>query len=96
MKLQEPTIKITVELMASSLILLDGPPICSEQMSLKKLHRDGFIKTEVRLYSEKEHTHICSLFIELEKKGGKPTELSANRNSVLKKPKSLSIDFVAL
>ncbi len=76
--------------------MLDSSPICSEYLSLKKLHRDGFVKTEVRLYSDKEHIHICSLFIELEKKGGTPPEFSANRKSVLKKPKGLSIDFDAL
>jgi hypothetical protein len=96
LKLLEPTIKITVELLASSLILPDSAPICSEQMSLKKLHRDGFVKTEVRLYSEKEHTHICSLFIELEKKGGTPPEISVNRKSLNKEPKGLSINFDAL
>ncbi len=44
-------------------------------MSLRRLHQDGAVKTEVRLYSEKDHEHICSVYLELEKRGGTPPEL---------------------
>jgi len=44
-------------------------------MSLRKVHLEGSVKTEVRLYSAAERKHICSLYIELEKRGGTPPEV---------------------
>jgi len=43
-------------------------------MSLRKLHLEGTVKTEVRLYTTSEHKHICSIYVELEKRGGIPPE----------------------
>lgn len=54
-------------------LAIDGTVLATNQCSLRKLHEKGaLIKTEVRLYSDnEEHRHICSLYIELEKRGSK-------------------------
>ena len=44
-------------------------------MSLRKLHAEGIVKTEVRLYTMSEHKHICSIYVELEKRGGIPPDI---------------------
>jgi hypothetical protein len=88
--------KIMVELITSNIIGLETQILCSEWMSVKKLHQEGFVKTEVRLYTELEHTHVCSLFIELEKKGGRPPEIGIQNQRKLVKLQKFAIDFEAL
>lgn len=75
LNLSESANKIPIELMAvGQLLSIEDNVLASNLCSLRKLHQvGGLIKTEVRLYTDNdEHKHICSLYIELEKKGGKP------------------------
>lgn len=55
------------------MMLADDQVLCNNWLSLRKLHiKGGLLKSEIKLYTVDERKQICSLFVEIEKRGGLP------------------------
>lgn len=62
----EGVTKVAVELYSHSQLMLEDRVLCMNYLNVHKLK--GTVKTELQLYSENEHKHIASVYLELERR----------------------------
>lgn len=92
MQLTESQTKLPIELVREK--ATEGNFLGEAKCSLRKAHEmEGPVKSQVRIY-DKDKKHICSLFLELEKRGGRPVTPHAKKKQVAQIVKKItSYDF---